>query len=373
MKRNFAKNIIEELSQTIDVKINGDQPWDITIHNENFYDRIIKQGALGLGESYMEGWWDCPRLDIFFSRTLRANLDIKIKISLLLKIKFLLLKFINLQTKQRAGQVAEKHYNLGNQLFLSMLDPYMQYSCAYWKNTNNLQAAQLAKLELICQKLQLQPGDKVLDIGCGWGGFAKYAAEKYNVTVTGITISKEQYIYANDFCKNLPVTILLCDYRDMHEKFDKIVSIGMFEHVGHLNYHIYFKQVDHMLKDNGLFLLHTIGSNYTSPIINEWTTKYIFPNGMLPSIAQIAKVSEKKFVIEDLHNFGTYYDNTLMSWYDNFTQHWSNLSSLYDNEFYRMWTYYLLSSAGSFRARALQVWQVVFSKQGVIGGYTAPR
>lgn len=373
MKRDFAKNIIEELSHTINVKINGDQPWDIAIHNENFYNRILKEGALGLGESYMEGWWDCPRLDMLFFHILRENLDTKIKFSLSLKIKFLLLKFINLQTKQRATQVADKHYNLGNQLFLSMLDQYMQYSCAYWKNANNLQEAQLAKLELVCQKLQLQSGEKVLDIGCGWGGFAKFAAEKYHVEVTGITISKEQYTYAKEFCKNLPVTILLRDYRDMHEKFDKIVSIGMFEHVGHLNYDIYFKKVENMLAENGLFLLHTIGNNYTSPIINEWTTKYIFPNGMLPSIAQIAKISEKKFVIEDWHNFGAYYDKTLMSWYDNFTQHWQSLSSIYDNEFYRMWTYYLLSSAGSFRARALQVWQIVFSKQGLPGGYNAPR
>ncbi|MDH7528362.1 MAG: cyclopropane fatty acyl phospholipid synthase, partial [Ignavibacteria bacterium] len=255
----------------------------------------------------------------------------------------------------------------------NMLDKRMNYSCAYWKDATNLDEAQENKLELICKKLYLKPGMRVLDIGCGWGAFAKYAAEKYGVEVVGITVSKEQLKLAKELCDGLPVEIRLQDYREVNEKFDRIVSIGMFEHVGYKNYREYFKIAAKNLKDDGIFLLHTIGSNISTKSTDAWTHKYIFPNGMLPSLAQISKTVENLFVIEDVHNFGADYDKTLMAWYNNFKNNWHKLKDKYGERFYRMWEYFLLSCAGAFRARKNQLWQIVLSKKGILGGYSSIR
>lgn len=368
-----AKSICQKLLLPAGVKINGNQPWDIQIHNDDFYNRVLSEGVLGLGESYMDKWWDCDRLDIFFEKILRENIDTKVKIPLHFKLKRLLAIIINYQTKQRAKVVAYQHYDLGNDLFIDMLDKQMIYSCGYWKEAHTLDDAQTAKLELICQKLQLKPGMRLLDIGCGWGGLAKYAAEKYGVSVVGLTISQQQFEYAQQYCKGLPIEIRLQDYRDLSGSFDRIVSVGMFEHVGYLNYKTFMQIVHRTLTDDGLFLLHTIGVTEAATYANEWITKYIFPNGMLPSPVLISKAAQQFFVMEDWHNFGAYYDPTLMAWYENFNKHWQNLKAKYDERFYRMWSYYLLSCAGSFRARTVHLWQIVFSKKGINGGYLAPR
>lgn len=280
---------------------------------------------------------------------------------------------LNPSGKARAFQVGERHYDLGNRLYRGMLDRRMVYSCGYWKNADNLDAAQEAKLDLICRKLGLKRGDRVLDVGCGWGSFAEYAAERYGVEVVGITVSKEQVVLGNESCRGLPVELRLLDYRDMEGEFDHVVSIGMFEHVGLRNYRIYMEKVRQCLKDGGLFLLQTIGGNDSVTKLDPWFEKYIFPNSLIPSIRQISAAAEGLFVMEDWHNFGADYDPTLMSWFRNFDRNWDSLSEIYDERFYRMWRYYLLSSAGTFRARCLQVWQIVFSKEGVRGGYLTVR
>ena len=367
-----AKNILKELIDSTGITINGHHPWDIQIHDERAYARILHEGALGLGESYMDGWWDCARVDEFIQRALSANLEKKIRNSKRLIFKIFINKLVNFQTKLRALEVGRKHYDLGLSLYRHMLDSRMNYTCGYWKTADNLEDAQLAKLELTCRKLRLKPGMSLLDIGCGWGGLAKYAAEKYGVRVVGVTISHDQYEYAKQLCEHLPVEIRFQDYRDVSEKFDRICSLGMFEHVGYKNYLAYMKNVFHNLTDDGLFLLHTIGDNVGGPP-NEWITKYIFPNGILPTIELIAKYSEKMFVMEDWHNFGADYDKTLMAWQRNFVNNWDKIKSDYDQRFYRMWNYYLLACAGAFRARKLQLWQIVFSKGGIKEGYQAPR
>lgn len=366
------KTISKELLEPINIYINGDQPCDIRVNNEDFYARVFREGALGLGESYMDGWWDCERIDELLHRIFRANLDNKIKKSKRLLFRMLMSTMINFQSKKRALEVGKKHYDLGDVLFQHMLDSRMNYTCGYWKDAKTLDEAQLAKLKLTCDKLDLKPGMRMLDIGCGWGALAKFAAEHYGVSVVGVTISEQQCEYAKKLCHGLPVDIRFQDYRDVKERFDRIASLGMFEHVGHQNYATYMNVVSECLEDNGLFLLHTIGDNITE-IPNEWITKYIFPNGMLPSIALIGKAIENRFVMEDWHNFGADYDKTLMAWHHNFTTHWDTLKSHYDERFYRMWSYYLLSCAGCFRSRELQLWQIVLSKQGKPGGYQAPR
>ena len=355
------------------ITIDGPNSYDIQVHDPRFYQRVLADGSLGLGESYIEGWWDVDHLDELFYRICRSEIDkLYQKTGVALWHWFQAL-FLNLQSKKRSFIVGEKHYDLGNDLFERMLDRRLTYSCAYWKNASNLDEAQEAKLELICKKIGLQSGMKVLDIGCGWGSFAKYAAEKYQAHVTGITVSKEQLQLATQLCRGLPVELLLLDYRDVSGTFDRIVSVGQMEHVGYKNYGEYFRIVHRCLAEDGLFLLHTIGNNRSTRYSDPWIQKYIFPNGMIPSIKQLATAFEGQFIMEDWHNFGVYYDKTLMEWHHNFVAHWDELKQSYDEAFFRMWSYYLLSCAGTFRARALQVWQVVLSKKGVEGGYHSIR
>jgi cyclopropane-fatty-acyl-phospholipid synthase len=374
MKNDKYKRLAEKLLSMAEIQINGTNPWDVQVHDERFYKRAITEVELGIGESYMDGWWDADRLDELIYRIVRNDLQNEVKHNL--KIAFQLAGFylINMQARRRAFIIGERHYDLGNDLFQAMLDKRMNYSCAYWKDATTLDEAQENKLELICKKLYLNPGMRILDIGCGWSAFGKYAAEKYDAKVLGVTVSKEQLKLGKDLCKGLPVEIRLQDYREVNDKFDRIVSVGMIEHVGYKNYRDYFKMVNKNLVDDGLFLLHTIGEVRSLKSADAWTHKYIFPNGMLPSVAQLGKAIEGLFVMEDWHNFGADYDKTLMAWYHNFEQSWNRIKNNYSERFYRMWKYFLLSSAGAFRARNKnQLWQIVLSKNGVLGGYSSVR
>ena len=364
MKSPLPKRLIQELLDYAGVQIDGQAPWDIQVHNPDFYARVIAGGSLALGESYMDGWWDCPALDQFFERILAARLDKKVRKSKTLLMAAAKARLTGMHGRARAFEVGRRHYDIGNDLFTVMLDRRMNYSCAYWQDADTLDEAQEAKLELTCRKLGLAPGMRVLDIGCGWGSFAIYAAEKYSVKVTGVTVSAEQVKLAQSCCTGLPVCIELKDYRDIQETFDRIVSIGMFEHVGLARYRTYMQVVNRCLKDDGLFLLHTIGGNTSVHTVDPWFAKYIFPNSMLPSARQIAEAAEGIFILEDWHSFGSHYDPTLMAWHRNFIDNWQCLRDAYGEQFKRMWAYYLLSSAGSFRARRNQLWQIVFSKSG---------
>jgi len=368
------ESLVKELLSLAGIEINGSNPWDIQVHDEKFYKRAVTEVELGLGESYMDGWWDVEKLDEMIYRIIRADLQNKVKSNFKVALQLAGFYLINMQARRRAFIIGERHYDLGNDLFQNMLDKRMNYSCAYWKNASTLDEAQENKLDLICKKLYLKPGMRVLDIGCGWGAFGKYAAEKHGVAVVGITVSKEQVSLGKELCKDLPVEIRLQDYRDVKEKFDRIVSVGMIEHVGYKNYREYFKIAERNLKDDGLFLLHTIGEVRSTKSTDPWTHKYIFPNGMLPSIAQLGKAIEGKFVMEDWHNIGSDYDKTLMAWYNNFKNSWNKIREKYNERFYRMWKYFLLSSAGAFRARNKnQLWQIILSKNGILGGYHSIR
>ena len=365
------KETVSTLLESVDIQVNGTRPFDIQVHNKHFYSRVLSGKSLGLGESYMDGWWDCEALDQFCYQMLLGRIDKQIKIknpAFLLHV--LRAYFLNAQSKKRAYIVGKEHYDTGNDLFALMLDQRMIYSCGYWDGANNLDQAQVNKLDLVCRKLHLKAGMKVLEIGSGWGGFAKYAAENYGVSVHGVTVSKEQMEYAQESCKGLDTSFELKDYRDLYGTYDAIVSIGMFEHVGYKNYRDYMQVARRCLDDNGLFLLHTIGRNTPSRSTDPWTNKYIFPNGMIPSPAQISKSAQGLFVIEDWHNFGQDYDPTLMAWNENFQKNYDGLKDKYDERFKRMWEYYLLMCAGTFRSRRNQLWQLVLSKKGLKGGYS---
>lgn len=365
--------IASEMLAMAGIEVNGTRPFDIRVKNPDFFKRVLQDGSLGLGESYMDNWWECDRLDIFFQRVVAAGLENKLPHHLKDTLRIAAARLTNLQSRKRAWIVGKEHYDLGNDLFSKMLDPYMQYSCGYWKEATTLEQAQEAKLKMICDKLQLRPGQRLLDIGCGWGGLAEYAARNYGVSVFGVTISAEQQKLAQQRCDGLDVTILLQDYRDLNDQFDRIVSVGMFEHVGPKNYQTYFEVVKRNIKPDGLFLLHTIGANKTDLNVDPWIDKYIFPNGCLPSVKHIAQTTEGLFVMEDWHNIGTDYDRTLMAWHERFLKAWPNLAEKYSDRFYRMFTYYLNACAGAFRARDIQLWQVVLSPNGVEGGIRVPR
>lgn len=372
----------KERAQTLlarwNINVDGPHPWDIHVHDERLYDRVFAGGSLAIGESYMDGWWDCDNLAEFFFRIFRdIPHDVLSVGNVLQAIKS---RLLNLQSASRAFQVGEKHYDAGNDLYERMLGKSMVYSCGYWKDTHTLDEAQEAKLDLICKKLGIKAGDTVLDIGCGWGSFAQFAAEKYGAKVVGITVSKEQAAYARERTKGLPVEIRLQDWRTLGgETFSHVVSVGMFEHVGPKNYRAFMKKTREMLTDDGLFLLHTIGHSRTGKSLEPWFDKYIFPNGHLPSMKNIADaidggwMEDPVFIVEDWHNFGTDYDKTLIAWEENSRRAFQELTGVYNERFQRMWRYYLLVSAGMFRARHIHLWQIVLSKQGVVDGYTSVR
>jgi len=358
-------DVLRELAAQANVTFNGDHPWDIQVNDPDVYRRILTKGPVGFGESYMDGQWDASSLDELFTRILQHELDEKL--TGLARIRLLgeaaRQSLFNLQSTRRAYQVGKQHYDIGNDVFTAMLDSSMSYSCGYWLYADDLERAQYDKLDMICRKLELKPGEHMLEIGCGWGGLARHAAKYFGVRVTGITISREQQQLAQERCAGLPIEIELMDYRDLTGQYDKLVSVGMFEHVGPKNYAEYFDTAMRLMKDEGLFLLHTIGIHATSRTVDPWIDKYIFPNGKLPSAREITSTIENRFLIEDWHNFGQDYDRTLMAWWKNFDNAWSELSAKYDMRFYRMWKYYLMSCAGFFRSRQGQLWQLVLSKR----------
>ncbi|NTU58307.1 MAG: cyclopropane fatty acyl phospholipid synthase [Chlorobiaceae bacterium] len=371
MQNDLFQSRLEKLFDSAGISVDGKKPWDIRIHDPRVYRKTVLQGNLGFGESYMDGWWDCDDLDELFFRILSTGIDNKVGV-VSKAVESIACVLWNMQRPSRAFTVGKRHYDAGNDLFKAMLDRLMIYSCALWGGAGNLDEAQENKLRLCFDKLDLEPGMKLLDIGCGWGGTAKFAAENFGAKVVAVTISKEQAELAADRCRNLDVEIQLKDYRSVEGKFDRIVSLGMFEHVGYKNYRTFFETARRCLKPEGRLLVQTIGSNEPSSCTDPWIERYIFPNSMLPSASQITASYENKFVLEDWHSFSYDYALTLKAWERNVTGNWARLKNDYDEKFYRMWRYYLLSCSGAFRARTIQLWQVLLSPTGIRGECSIP-
>ena len=369
---DFAKEKITRIFEQCGITVNGANDWDIHVQDERLYNRVLLKWSLGFGEAYMDGWWDTKALDELIYRLFASGIDNKKK-TLPSAVYMCKARLFNMQTKIRSQKVTQEHYDLGNDMYSKMLGDSMQYTCAYWKKAKTLDEAQEHKLDLICRKLQLKKDDKVLELGCGWGGFAQFAARNYGVHVDAYNISKEQVEYARERNKGLPVNIYLADYRDAKGTYDKVAAIGLCEHVGYKNYPTLMKVAHCSLKKHGIFLLHTIASNTSTTHCDPWFNKYIFLHGMLPSVKQLGETMEGLFVMEDWHNFGPDYDRTLVAWFHNFDNHWAVYKEQYGERFYRMWKYYLLSFAGAFRARRTQLWQIVMSKDGIPGGYESIR
>lgn len=378
---------IEEICSTAGIGIDQQRPWDLHVHNADFYDRVFADGSLGLGEAYMLGWWDADDLFGFFERLLSAGRNSERKnTGWRTTLAFLKARLVNVQTRAQTRTLADTHYNLSNELFEHMLGRSMAYSCGYWNGASNLDAAQFAKYDLICRKLQLQPGERLLDIGCGWGGFARYAASNYDVEVVGLTIAGEQAEYARRLCAGLPVAINRCDYREFDQTelggaFDKVASIGMIEHVGYRNYRKMLEVVCAALRPRGLFLLHGIGSPVSTEVGDPWLDAYIFPGGVLPSMKQLSEAAEGLFNLQDVQNIGVHYTPTLLAWHENFEAYWSSEERGEEcptvwgspDVFYRMWRYYLLICAAEFSTGGSQVWQSVYAKGHLENGYQGVR
>src|SRR5438477_2213899 len=346
-----------------DIRINRARPWHIQVHDQRFFGRVLASGTLGFGESYMDGWWDCEALDEMCCRAIRAQLDKRFEFRHPNFWALLTALIANQQTLRRARKVGRVHYDLSNDFFEAMLDPNMQYSCAIFDDSDDLASAQLRKIHWICERLRLRPGLRLLDIGCGWGGLARYADRHYGCQVVGITISREQFGYAQRWCRGLDVEIQLRDYREVTEQFDRVVSVGMVEHVGYKNYRTYMRAAARSLGEDGLFLCQGICGNFSRVHTDPWIERYIFPNSMLPSVAQLTRAAEGVFILEDVKNIGPNYDPTLLAWEENFRRAWPRFADRYGERFRRMWRFYLLSCAGAFRARSLQVFSILFSKE----------
>jgi len=376
-----SKHLLVKAFEASGIRIDGRNPWDIQVNDARFYDRVLADGSLGLGETYVEGWWDCERIDQAIHKIMEADLESEFADNWrfgMYALTAIKAQLFNPQRQKKTADLAVVHYDLGVELFRSMLGPTMVYSCAYWKDATNLDRAQEDKLDLICRKLEIRGSDCLLDVGCGWGGFLKHVASHFGCRATGVTISANQCKYAEDFCQGLPLRILLSDYRSprlRHEgPFNKIACIGMFEHVGPKNYRTFMKTIESLLTEDGLFLLQTVGRCRPEGATDPWLNKYIFPNGTLPSAAEIATALDGFFVIQDWHSFGPDYDRTLMAWHANFEAYAQSRDTAIQKHFHRMWKYYLLSCAGCFRARqGPQLWQIVLSKSGVKGSYRSVR
>ena len=369
-----GRRVVTDLFAQAGVVIGGSNPWDIQLHNDRLFRRVLASGSLGLGEAYMDGDWDCAALDQFFDRVISARLGDQLGLTLNLAVLRTAARLQNRQSVARSKDVAYAHYDLPVDIFEASFDKRLTASCGYWKSSSNLDAAQEAKLDLICRKVGLQPQHTILDIGCGWGSFIGFAAERYHATCSGVSVSAAQVEYIKKRYHQLAVNPLLLDYRKYAgPKVDRVISVGMFEHVGSKNYRTYFERAREYLKDDGLFLLHTIWENERYPVIDPWQDKYIFPNGDLPSLGEITTAVEGLFVVEDVHNFGADYDKTLMSWNSNFQSRRDEMASKHGDRFCRMWEYYLLQNAAAFRCRYISVGQLVLSPRGLRGGYEAIR
>jgi len=370
-----GEKIVRGLFEQAGIQIGGSAPHDIRVLDRRFYSRVLGDGSLGLGEAYIDGWWECDAVEEMIVQLIRAEIHTKIRLSPRLVVENVKARMLNMQRPSNAYHNIS-HYDLGNELFEHMLGPTMAYSCGYWRNAQNLDDAQRAKFDLICRKLMLQRGERLLDIGCGFGTLARHAAENYGVRVVGITIAREQHAYAQKVCAGLPIDILLLDYRELPSlgPFDKIVSVGMFEHVGVKNYRHYLELAASALADGGLFLLHTIGTGVSRMTGDGYLNKYIFPNGVLPSPTNLGRALEGVFVVEDWHNFGHDYFPTFMAWHANFQHYVASDKYPHDERFTRMWTYFLKLFGASFKSRiSCQLWQLVLAKRGVPGGYVSIR
>lgn len=353
------------------ITIGGHAAHDLRVLDPSFFRRIAMNPAYELGQTYVDGLWECDAIDRMMTKLLAAGVGQSFEHGRQFFVRSLVAKAHNLQSRLRAKIVIDRHYDLGDELFAAMLDESMAYTCAIFETPEtSLADAQQAKMRVLCNKLELASGETFLDIGCGWGGLLDHAARVNGARVTGITISKNQHATATERVRHHPgASVRLMDYRDLPkqgERYAKVAAVEMIEAVGPKNYETFFRSVHDVMEPGGRFVLQCFISHRSVYVCNEWFDRHIFPNGVSPSLAFLSRASESTFgapsVIEDI---GLHYDPTLMAWNDNFEAAYPSLVRYgYDERFRRMWRFYLTSLAGVFRAKHLRCYQIVYEKPG---------
>lgn len=343
---------------------------DWYIHQPGALGRIVRNPELALGETYMEGAWDVGegQLSAFLGLLMR-NVPQPQPGSPWHSVENLLHTLHTWNPIRRSYRNVAHHYDLDEWLFRQFLDQDMQYSCAYFQEPDiSLEEAQRAKCRHILHKLQLRPGQRVLDIGCGWGGLALYLAERAGVQVTGLTLSKEQLRVARLRAKERgldgKVRFLLEDYRQHEGRYDRISSVGMFEHVGQPHYRRYFETVHKLLADDGIALIHTIGRQRRDSATNPWIRRYIFPGGAIPALSEIDEALKPTTLITtDVEVLRLHYAYTLAAWQNRFRKARTRIAERLGERFCRMWEFYLAGCENAFRWRDLVVFQIQLAKQ----------
>lgn len=356
-------------------RVGSDLPLHLIIHDSNTYDRVVAFGTLGFCEAYMDGWWDekhnnlVELIGLFHRSSVYAKAASNVTIPLAIKVVKQRLKTLPLLI-QNSRKNVQHHYDLGNDFYQRFLDPTMTYSCGYRiHETDSLEQMQLQKYELICRKLALHPGESLVDIGCGWGGMLIYAAERYGISGTGITLSVEQAKLAQERVEQKGLSdrikIVIADYRELTGQYDKFVSIGMFEHVGKGNFATFMQKAFKLLTPDGVGLLHTIATQ-SDERNGVWVDKYIFPGGYAPQLHELTKeLWAAKLSLAHCENLKPHYAETMKRWADNLMNHQAEIASLdqiYDDRFLRMWYLYLQSFEASFRYGGLHIYQLLFYK-----------
>jgi cyclopropane-fatty-acyl-phospholipid synthase len=345
----------------------------LIIRDPRTFDRVLTFGALGFCEAYMDGWWDeennnlVELIGLFYRNRVYSKAAQKLTVPLVLKVISQRLATVPTLI-QNSRKNVQYHYDLGNDFYQKFLDPTLTYSCGYQRHpSDSLEQMQLQKYELTCRKLALKPGETWVDIGCGWGGMLTYAAERYGISGTGITLSLEQAKLAKERIAQRGlsdrISIVIADYREFQGQFDKFISIGMFEHVGKGNFGTFMAKAKELLKPGGIGVLHTITTE-SSERNGAWVDKYIFPGGYAPQFHELAQAMlSVRLTIAHCENLKPHYAETLKRWKDNFVENRDQvftLSPAYDERFLRMWYLYLQSFEASFRYGALQVYQLLF-------------
>ena len=345
-------------------------PVALRIHDRTFFRRIATRGKLGFGESYTAGEWDADDLPALFELLLRNARDAAARHAGARRVLDLRPRLRRRNGVRRARRNIAYHYDLGNELFELMLDETMTYSCAVFERSDmSLEQAQQAKYDRICDTLSLAPGDRVLEIGCGWGGFAHHAAARYGCRVTGLTISREQAHVARGRTAGLPVEIRELDYRDVEGTYDKVVSIEMLEAIGADQYGTYFETIDRVLARGGRAVVQTIlvpeqrWERYRST--PDWIERYVFPGCLIPSLATLADAAARssRLGIYGVDEIGSHYAETLRRWRENVHREIAAVRRLgYDRRFERVWDFYLSFCEAAFRTRWLRDAQLLLAR-----------
>ncbi len=359
----MGRFLVERALRRADVRIDGDRPHDIRVLDPRFYGDVLRRGSLGFGECYVRRWWDADDVEELAFRLIRSGVY-SLSSAVPGLPRDLRDMFANQQTRRLATRVADEHYSMGNDVFFAFLGGVRNYSCGIFDGDADLDAAQTRKLAKISSLLDLRPGERLLDVGGGWGELSRHAAAAHGCEVTHVNLSDEQIRHASALCTDLSVRVEKRDWRDVEGRFDKIAVIAMLTHVGPKNYRRFMQRMHDRLEPGGLMLIETVGTRHAAVRCEAWLDKYIFPGGVVPTRRQILGAADGLFDETRFESSGEHYVQTLRCWQENFERNWTDLSSRYDEERRRIFNYFFQSIGGAFRAGYVDHWHILLRRTG---------